>query len=194
MFLRSSSVIVDFDTQDGIEVLKLCPDINLMMNNGGLTNQSITFFLDYYYRSYSNEDVNVAFEQLSTIRETQYQDKSYEYGDQVTDDGAGGDNGYVATNQYTDAQFDLGSAPPIGIGPPININGNANGSGYSNRWQDTISGNQNRDSMDFVEGTKIASDEKIQYLAGPLSYFQQYSWQHSFDHYPGNPEQSWYDS
>ena len=45
----SSSVIVDFDTQDGIEVLKLCPDINLMMNNGGLTNQSITFFLDYFF-------------------------------------------------------------------------------------------------------------------------------------------------
>ncbi|KKK62032.1 hypothetical protein LCGC14_3008390, partial [marine sediment metagenome] len=55
----NSSVVIDFNTQDDVEVFNLSPDITLIHNDGGLMGQNITFYLDYYYRSYYRNHANM---------------------------------------------------------------------------------------------------------------------------------------
>ncbi len=184
-------VSVEFYTQDSesIKIMDLCPDIDLINNNGGLMMKNLTFYLDYYYKSHYQSNTSFVFESVSILGDTEQQGSSSDYGNQVSDTGSGGDSGYISINQLIDSQNDLDSVQPWNeIGPPITINGNDTGIGFNNHWQDTIT-NQSTDSMYYDPGNS--------YTTGYYYYTRNTdeivdSWTHSMDHYPGNPGESFY--
>ncbi|GAH85940.1 unnamed protein product, partial [marine sediment metagenome] len=185
----NSSVVVNFYTQDDIDIPNLCPDINLIMNNGGLMEQNITFYLDYYYRSYFRDDANFIFEQISTLQDSQQQRLSSEYGNQATDAGSGGDNGYVSVHQTTDAQSDLGSVEDFyELEPQINCDGNNTGNGYDDRWTTVVEGIGSNE-MTFSSGNydNINNFFQTEHDTMTASTVNTY-----YYHYPGNPGQSFY--
>jgi len=183
----NSSVIIKFDTQDEIEVYNLSPDITLIHSDSGLIDQNITFYLDYYYRSYYRNDANMVFESISTYKPSQEQNQSSPYGNQTTDNGSSGDNGYVSTHQSTDSENNSGSVL-FNYGSQVNSNSNNSGTVFPQYRQGTISDAGGTDSMSYSTGSYNV------YESDTHTDWTQYSINSLTDiiyHYPGNPGNSW---
>ena len=184
----NSSVVIDFNTQDDVEVFNLSPDITLIHNDGGLMGQNITFYLDYYYRSYYRNHANMIFDSISTLGDVQQQVASFEYGNQVIENGTGGGSGYVATSQSTDFQVNLGNTGGInGIGTPTNVAGSSGGSAPPVYATAVASGN-GLDWMTYSSGTPFLYGT---YTYTNLNDYVESSYTDLIYHYPGNPGNSW---
>ncbi|KKN42490.1 hypothetical protein LCGC14_0712740, partial [marine sediment metagenome] len=181
---NSSDVIVYFNSENDIEVMNLCPDIDLIMNDGGLMTQNITFYLDYYYKSYFRKDTNVVFDQISTLGDVQQQGISSVYGDQIIDNGSGGDSGYVPTNHSTDAEVNLGSTGGINsIGTPINVAGSDGGTASTSVIAYSTASGEPTDSRDHSYGAEINIDND---LTTPFATSVT-STTDPINHFPGSP-------